>query len=560
MKEESKTTSLSLKVWLPLVYAIRITGFYLIAVTLLRRITRYELLPGANETFVRFSLAWPLVIGTGLIYLSLLLRRRKYSAWLLLVIMNSLYLLFSVQNLLSGPLKFTPTDVINLVIALGLLSWLLYQREWFRARSNIASWSQALRRIGIVLAISMIYGVAGFLLIDNRDFHREITIWQSIAYTIDQFELVGNRQLHPYTLQARLFLDSLAVVSYSSLIYVTVSLLGPLRFRLGSEHSRSSEVISLLEGHSEDSEDFFKLWPKDKMYFFAANHKAALAYHVVRGTALVLGDPIGSRRSFSRLLEEFDDFCMVNDWQPAWLHVKADLRELYQKCGYDLQKIGAEAVIKLDHFNDIIARNKQFRHIVNKFSKQGYKCDFLLPPHSDSLISAMKRVSDDWLEIPGRQERGFALGYFDEQYMQQCGVMVCRDDQQQIVAFINSVPVYHESKEANYDLLRHYRDAPTNITDYLLVNFCSYLTAQGFEQLNLGLCPLAGLDEVSDSGVINSAMQLLYAGGDRLYSFKGLYRYKSKYEPTWRSRYIAYRGGMSGFTRAINALNRAMKK
>ena len=62
-----------------------------------------------------------------------------------------------------------------------------------------------------------------------------------------------------------------------------------------------------------------------------------------------------------------------------------------------------------------------------------------------------------------------------------------------------------------------------------------------------------------ERSVIGSALQFLYADGDRFYSFSGLRRFKSKYEPQWQSRYIAYRGGIRGFTRSVTALNKAMQ-
>ena len=78
--------------------------------------------------------------------------------------------------------------------------------------------------------------------------------------------------------------------------------------------------------------------------------------------------------------------------------------------------------------------------------------------------------------------------------------------------------------------------------------------------MNLGLCPLAGLDAPDEAAsVTNNALRFLYANGDRFYSFSGLQRFKSKYNPEWQGRYIVYRGGIRGFTKALNALNRAMK-
>jgi phosphatidylglycerol lysyltransferase len=138
-------------------------------------------------------------------------------------------------------------------------------------------------------------------------------------------------------------------------------------------------------------------------------------------------------------------------------------------------------------------------------------------------------------------------------------VMVLRDAGHEIQAFINLVPSY-DPAEANSDMLRHTKKALGNANDFLLMSYLDYAREQGFTRMNLGLCPLAGLDEHDqERTVVDGALRFMYANGDRLYSFSGLYRFKAKYEPVWSSRYIAYRGGIRGFTRVINALNRAMK-
>jgi phosphatidylglycerol lysyltransferase len=93
------------------------------------------------------------------------------------------------------------------------------------------------------------------------------------------------------------------------------------------------------------------------------------------------------------------------------------------------------------------------------------------------------------------------------------------------------------------------------------MQFIDYVSEAGFERFHLGLCPLSGLDNNDqENTAIDSLLKFVYANGDRFYSFSGLRRFKAKYEPEWTSRYIAYRGGLRGFTRTVNALNKAMNR
>jgi phosphatidylglycerol lysyltransferase len=317
----------------------------------------------------------------------------------------------------------------------------------------------------------------------------------------------------------------------------------------------------LLNRYGGSSEDFFKLWPHDKQYFFDEDQHTGLAYHVFRGVALSLGDPIGYQKHFNKLLSEYEDLCFGNDWLPAFIHVESTNKRLYARHGFAMQKIGEEAVLDINHFQTDVSGNKYFRNINNKFTKQEVTCEMLTPPHHRAIVDRLRSISDEWLSVGGRDERGFAMGYFTEEYMQLCQVMVARDAAGTIQAFINKLPADFDKDEANFDLLRHTTKSQSNINDFLLMNFIAYLQQADYKRVNLGLCPLSGLDENDSekSGLIDGVLRFAYANGDRFYSFSGLRRFKEKYEPEWRDRFIAYQGGLRGFTRTTNALMRSMR-
>jgi phosphatidylglycerol lysyltransferase len=278
--------------------------------------------------------------------------------------------------------------------------------------------------------------------------------------------------------------------------------------------------------------------------------------------ALCLGDPAGDPKRYGPVVDSFGELCYQNDWLPAYVHIQESHRKLYETRGFALQKLGQEAVVDLAHFEASVVGNKYFRHIRNKFTKQGYTAELLQPPHHQAVLNRLHDISNDWLERGGRVERGFAMGYYSDEYMQACPIMVVRDAAGTIQAFVNQLPASFDTKEATYDLLRNTQSSLGNITDFLLIHFAAVLREAGYTSLNLGLCPLTGLDNVDDddrSGLIHNMLRFTFANGDRLYSFSGLYRFKAKYEPEWRDRYIAYQGGVRGFTRSVTALMRTMR-
>lgn len=505
-----------------------------------------------------------ILVGLSLVYLSTLLKRGKYTAWL---IAQPLYIYILVRNIRHFVFDL-PNDAanilpafLNLLVPAVALYGLVFYRHLFNVRSELRNFTQALRRAILILLVAFLYGVIGFQLMDTSDFHQEIPPLTGAHYTVDQFGLTTAQQLKPYTKRASLFLDSLGFISVGSLFYVVIGLFSPIRYRLSSRGPELERMQALLKKYPSSSEDFFKLWPRDKAYFFHSSSPAGLAYKVVGGTALIVGDPAGLRSDFRSLLSQFLQYCRVNDWDPALIHTESTHLKLYSGLGFESQKIGEEAIIDLEHFTKKVATNKYFRHVNKRFESLKYRCEVLEPPHSQIIIKRLGEISQDWLKVPGRTERGFMLGYFNEAYLQQCPIIVARDEHDTIQAFINQTPLAFNRSEANFDLLRHAQDSPGNINDFLLLNFIRYLSKQRFKTLNMGLAPLSGFqaEDDGDHSAIDNILALVYATGNRFYSFKGLQRFKSKYEPRWQSRYIVYMGGLRGFTRTMNSLMRAMR-
>ena len=507
----------------------------------------------------------PLLLGFTLLYLAAQLRSHKQTAWVVTLIAYSLYIGLSLSNL-GFKAGFEDTlakmQLVRLFILPALILILLYiYRKQFVVRSDIQSFGLAARFSAVALLVAFTYGVVGFSLFDIHDFHEEITPITAAHYTIDQFDLTTSHNVTAYTKRANIFQNSLSIVSVVAIGYVILSLFQPLKMKYYDQEINRQRMLQLLMDHPSTSEDYFKLWPHDKTYFFEDHGQSGIAFHAYNGVALCLGDPVGDKKRFGHLINQFEDLCFGNDWLPAMIHIQETNHKLYESNGYSLQKIGQEAVININNFQNDVATNKYFRHIRNKFTKQGYTYELLLPPHHSAIIDRLSIISKEWLSDGGHDERGFAMGYFSPEYMQQCPVVIVRDAAGTIQAFLNQLPADFDKQEATYDLLRNTRTSLGNINDYLLMSFITTLQEQGYNELNLGLCPLVGLDEQDQdkNTFLDGVLRFAYANGDRFYSFSGLYKFKVKYEPEWRDRFIAYKLGVRGFTRTTNSLMRVMR-
>ena len=267
---------------------------------------------------------------------------------------------------------------------------------------------------------------------------------------------------------------------------------------------------------------------------------------------------------FKQLINEFSYVCFGNDWKPTFIHCEESYMEMFKSLGFNSQKIGQEAVVDINNFLKKTIKDKYFRNILNRYNKANYSYKFLNPPHDLKILNELKNISDDWLNRGGHVERGFAMGYFSFDYMNLTKILAAYDQDGKMMAFVNLIAPDFDKEEATYDLLRFRKEALGNVNDYLLIKLIEELKHSGYSRLNLGLCPLAGINKdiknKEERSLIDGVLSFAYANGDRFYSFSGLYRFKNKYEPVWRDRYFFFKGGLGTFTRINTALMNVMRK
>jgi phosphatidylglycerol lysyltransferase len=115
---------------------------------------------------------------------------------------------------------------------------------------------------------------------------------------------------------------------------------------------------------------------------------------------------------------------------------------------------------------------------------------------------------------------------------------------ERLVAFANMF-LNETKQEASVDLMRHVPDGPAGIMDYLFVELMQWARGEGYRWFNLGMAPLAGLHNRRQAPLWNRFGALVFGRGERFYNFRGLQRYKDKFDPEWEPRYMAVPGGIA---------------
>ena len=490
-----------------------------------------------------------LLFGSVLLYLSFHLFQRRRAAWWM-----------SVGGLALAILVHTghghAHHVLLWIMSTATLVLLIVYRRRFTVRSEPRSIARGLAFMVGSLLFALLYGTFGFYLLDKRDFGIDFLLDESLVRTLRQYLLIGNSDLVAHTRHALWFLDSLGVIGGTALVFAVYSLFRPLAFRLRTLPHERARAAELLDRYGRVPEHYFTTWP-DKSFFMSPSSEGYVSYRVAAGVAVSLCDPVAPETAVPELLRQFLGFCGDNGWPAALLYTRPDWLPIYEAAGLRALKIGSEAIVNLERFCTETNHSKQFRRNKRRLIEDGFSFSRHAPPHPAELVQELEAVSREWLSLPGRRERSFALGSFTHDYAGRTSFFVVRDWAGRIVAFVNETPAYRPGM-ATIDMMRHRADAPHGIMDFLFDNLFCLLRDQGLQRFDLGLAPLAGVGEHPDSTTEERVVRQLFDLLGRFFPMAGLRAYKAKFDPEWEDRYLVYQGGPAGLVRTAIALSRIL--
>jgi phosphatidylglycerol lysyltransferase len=297
------------------------------------------------------------------------------------------------------------------------------------------------------------------------------------------------------------------------------------------------EARRVLEQHSRSSFDLLKLWPP-KSYFFSPSRNCVIAYAVANKTAISLGDPVGPEAEIELTAREFLRKFKKKGWGVAFYRASADYVQAYRRLGLRKLKIGDDALVNLEQFSLKGRLKRDIRSKANHFEQLGMRVVEYQPPLAAETLAKLADVEEQWLSIPGRRERTFAVGHFDRDYLRSTPVLAVMDGDGRVLAFVNVISA--NPREIAGDVMRRGRDVPNGITDYLLLKLIHYAGEKRYNRVSLGLAPMSGFKEAESAGLEERVIHRVLRKLDFLFRFRGLSQYKAKFATSWEPRYLIY--------------------
>ena len=570
--ESTKKRRILPSIWVPqlLALATAVLGIAMLVVSILPPVADRELLLGEfiPIPIIEASYLLNTLMGFALIVLARGLYQRLNGAWHI-----SVWLLgASIVTLLIKHLEIEVAVICTILFAVAY-----FNRSYFNRQSNLMSLRLNTQTL-ILLSVFLISLFWVGMYVHRNEAHSP-DLWWNVS---------GDGGAR--------FLRSYAMLSILTIAYVLFSL---IRFKkplpslpTQAELATAKEVIK-KSAYSVANLSLLG----DKQLLFSDTGNSLIMYQTQGRSWIVMSDPIGDESEFGALIEKFIELCQSLGGTCVFYEVSNRHRQLFNENGIQLLKIGEEAIVNLETFGLQGSKNSKFRQVVSRGTKDGLSFEVIPQTQVAALFRDLKAISDIWLGDKKSAEKGFSLGYFDEDYLKHFDCAVVKY-QGEIVAFANLWQSGYLN-ELSIDLMR-YKEVYNsegkeikNMMDYLFVNLFMWGKEVGYHYFSLGMAPFTGLevqikpvvesnvskDEVlkdmvlksNDQNTVDSEQIEVPAAeaigprwryvtntvtkyGKTYYNFTGLRNFKEKFNPDWEPRYIGIETGLRAGMKPIKGL------
>jgi len=281
----------------------------------------------------------------------------------------------------------------------------------------------------------------------------------------------------------------------------------------------------------------------DKTLFFGKDVNGVIAYGIIGGVVVVLGDPVCAAEDFACLLSEFKAFCLEYSYQCVFMGTTETFLDVYTMLGYGHVKCGEEARFELNDYQLAGGKMAKLRAMINHANKAGLTT-FEYKPNEQrdaALEKDIDSVSEQWMQGKKGSELGFSMGGVGLAEPMGKRYFYAKDEQGRVVAFNVFMP-FAGMNGYMADVTRRVPDAPGGVTEKLIYDGFMIFKDEGAKWGSMGLAPLANVrEEGIKDGNTEKLLEFIYEKCNGFYGFKDLHHAKEKYSPTvWAPGYFVF--------------------
>ncbi|MGW9413120.1 bifunctional lysylphosphatidylglycerol flippase/synthetase MprF [Arthrobacter cupressi] len=317
--------------------------------------------------------------------------------------------------------------------------------------------------------------------------------------------------------------------------------------RLALAHD-AGRFRALLRRHGGGSLGHMTTWEGNTPWF-APDGEGALAYRVVNGQAIVLGEPVCAPGAVERTIREFLVYCDEHNWAPVFYSFHAALLPVFEGLGWRHMPVGEETVIRTE---GLTMKGKQWQSVRTALNKAGREGTTALWTSWDELPFAatteIAAISESWVAENKLPEMGFTLGGLEELKDPEVRLMLAVAEDGHIEALTSWMPVYENMQVVAWtlDFMRRAPGAHNGVMEFLIASAALHLQAEQAQFVSLSGAPLAANTAPGAAGGasrgagIDAFLGWLSKTLEPAYGFGSLFRFKAKFHPEYSTLFMAF--------------------
>ncbi len=457
------------------------------------------------------------------------LTRRSQRAWRLAVGLLGASVLLHV---LRGP------DYAAAIVTGLMAVALLARRDDFPFRGDPSARPSAMLRLAGTLLLAAVYGVTA-LSVYRAASDLPVSLPTAALDTVRAMggQLPSDVDYLPSEFTAWFPLSVVSIAAVG-VIWAATVWLRPWRQRLFADMQRRQQALGLVRRWGSDTLAPFTL-RLDKEWFMIG--QTVIAYRVIRGLALVSGDPVGPPQEARLALESFLAHARARGWRTAVLGASGRLLQTYRDLGLHPLYHGDEAVIDTERFCLDGRRMRTARQGVHRVQRHGYHAEVVMAGSvTPALRAELAAVERAWLR--GTTRKGFTME-LDSLFSlgeDDAAFVVGRDAQGRADGFLH-LAVCLPSRSLSLSTMPRLAGAPNGFTAWLITEAVSWARCHGFTRLSLNFSPFAGLLATKAELPARQRLErraLLRLKGVLALQLDNLLRFNEQFDPDWLPRYV----------------------
>ncbi|MHB1171621.1 MAG: bifunctional lysylphosphatidylglycerol flippase/synthetase MprF [Lacisediminihabitans sp.] len=396
---------------------------------------------------------------------------------------------------------------------------------------------------GAFVALSIIY--VGVAWLDRNEFRPVVTVWDLIYELPQRFVPVGFLRLGDLTV--------VPIAPVSRLVYQWVGpafwivvLIATIPWFFSEKNLNNfverDRVRALLRIGS-GSLGQMATW-NGNSYWFTGDGRVAIAYRVYAGVAITTSDPIGPEDLMEGAVRGFATFCDDNGWTPVFYSVHQEFQPLFDEMRWSTMVVGEETIVHPESWSMEGKSWQDVRSSINRAARLGVRAEWTSYQHLTLAMTAqLESISELWVAERNLPELGFTLGGLDELRDPEVALLLAIDEDGQIEAVTSWMPTYRDGEIIGWtlDFMRRRPESMNGIMEFLIASAALQMQQRGIEFMSLAAAPLARIPAaVPGADRTQRLLAFLARSLEPVYGFQSLLVFKQKFQPEFRSLYMAY--------------------